>query len=214
MNGILGFTALLKEEEISEEERERFLGIIEKSGNRMLSIINDVIDVSKVDAGIVELFISEVDIVEVCSYLYSFFLPEVQRKGMDLILDINDIEKPIFINTDKEKLYAIITNLIKNSIKYSQEGKIEFGFELMDTQVSFFVKDTGIGIPEEKKKDVFRRFAQLHTTIDEFNEGSGLGLSISKAYVEIMQGKMWFHSEPGKGSDFRFILPVSLGQDN
>lgn len=214
MNGVLGFTALLRNEEISEDERDHFLGIIEKSGNRLLSIINDVIDVSKVDAGSVELIVSKVDIVEVCNYLYSFFLPEVEKKGMDLILNLKEIKQTYFIETDKEKLYAIITNLIMNSIKYSLKGKIEFGFEIKQDKVEFFVKDTGIGIPEEKKKDVFRRFAQLHTTIDEFNEGSGLGLSITKAYVGLMKGKIWFNSEQGEGSEFRFILPQALGQED
>ncbi|NPD45572.1 MULTISPECIES: ATP-binding protein [unclassified Lentimicrobium] len=214
MNGILGFAALLRHEEISEEERDKFLGIIEKSGNRMLSIINDVIDVSKVDAGIVELYISKVDIVGVCTYLHSFFLPEVEKKGMELVLNLEDINEAYFIETDREKLYAIITNLIKNSIKYSQQGTIEFGCIIKHKEVEFFVKDTGIGIPEEKKKDVFRRFAQLHTTIDEFNEGSGLGLSITKAYVELMEGNIWFNSEQGKGSEFRFILPQNLGHQD
>lgn len=214
MNGILGFAALLRHEEISEEEHDRFLGIIEKSGNRMLSIINDLIDVSKVDAGIAELIVSKVDLVEVCNYLYSFFLPEVEKKGMYFVLNLYKQEKECFIQTNKEKLYAVITNLIKNSIKYSNEGRIEFGYELQGTAVSFYVKDTGNGIPEEKKKDVFRRFAQLPTTIDEFNAGSELGLSISKAYVELMKGEIWFHSEQGKGSEFRFILPHNLGRQD
>ncbi len=212
MNGILGFASLLRNEEISIAEQDKFLGIIEKSGSRMLSIINDIIDVSKVDAGIHELILSKVNINEVCNYLYAFFLPEVQNKGMDLILNLEKTENTFYLETDKEKLYAIITNLIKNSIKYSLDGIIEFGFEPKQTLVEFFVKDTGIGIPEEKKKDVFRRFAQLHTTIDEFNEGSGLGLSISKAYVEMMKGSMWFHSEKGKGSEFRFTLPINIAQ--
>ena len=210
MNGILGFTQLLREDDLTMDERLNFLSIIEKSGNRMLNIINDLIDVSKVDAGLMDVNITGVDLYEVCNYLYEFFLREVEEKGMKLKLEHPDQNKSILIQTDGEKLYAILTNLIKNAIKYSEIGTITFGYDDNGKEIDFFVKDTGIGIPEEKKKDVFNRFVQLNAIRDKFTEGSGLGLSITKAYVELLGGKISFKSEEKKGSEFYFQIPYSF----
>jgi len=207
MNGILGFTQLIKEDDISYEERQQFLSIIEKSGNRMLNIINDLIDVSKVDAGLMDINITGVDLFEMTTYIYKFFKPEVSKKGIDLILEHPHGEKSLIMKTDGEKLYAILINLIKNAIKYSKNGKIQFGYREEDEEVHFYVKDNGIGIPESKKKDVFNRFVQLNSSTDPFVEGSGLGLSITKAYIELLEGKIWFESQENVGSQFYFTLP-------
>jgi signal transduction histidine kinase len=208
MNGILGFTQLLKEEDLSGDERQQFLSIIEKSGNRMLNIINDLIDVSKVDAGLMDVNITDVDLFEVTNYLYTFFIREVEQKGIKLKLFHPKNQGSFMIQTDGEKIYAILTNLIKNAIKYSEKGTIEFGyFENTNGEIEFLVKDTGIGIPEEKKKDVFSRFVQLNNTTDPFTEGSGLGLSITKAYVELLGGKIWFDSTENVGTEFCFTIP-------
>lgn len=209
MNGILGFTELLKDDDITKEEKLQFLKIIDKSGHRMLNIINDLIDVSKVDAGLMEVHISGVDVYEVTSYLYSFFLPEVEAKKMKLILNHGTKSGSFFMETDGEKLYAILTNLIKNAIKYSNEGEVNFGYTDKGKNIEFYVKDTGIGIPDEKKKDVFNRFVQLNSTTDPFTEGSGLGLTITKAYTELLGGKIWFESEVNKGSSFYFRIPIN-----
>lgn len=207
MNGILGFTQLLRENDISYEERQHFLSIIEKSGNRMLNIINDLIDVSKVDAGLMDVNITGVDLFEVSNYLYTFFLREVEEKGISLKLEHPSDSESMFIQTDGEKLYAILTNLIKNAIKYSEKGSIIFGYNDLGKDIEFYVKDTGIGIPEHKKKDVFNRFVQLNTSTDPFTEGSGLGLSITKAYVELMGGEIWFNSTENVGTEFYFAIP-------
>ena len=118
-------------------------------------------------------------------------------------------EKEVIINTDKEKLYAILTNLIKNAIKYSKKGYIEFGYERKDKYLEFFIKDTGIGIVKEKQKAVFERFIQADLTLSKKFEGAGLGLSITKAYVEMLGGKIWVESEEGKGSQFYFTIPYN-----
>lgn len=212
MNGILGFTQLMKEDDLSYEERQKFLGIIEKSGNRMLNIINDLINVAKVDAGLMEVVINDVDLKEVTNYLYSFFNREVIQKGIKLRLELPEAIKEPFLKTDGEKLYAVFTNLIKNAIKYSEKGSITFGYLESDDEFEFFVEDTGIGIPVEMHKDVFSRFVQLNSTTDPFTEGSGLGLSIVKAYVELMGGKIWFESEQNVGTVFRFTLPKEFSQ--
>jgi PAS domain S-box-containing protein len=208
MNGILGFTQVLREEDLTLEERMQFLSIIEKSGNRMLNIINDLIDVSKVDAGLVDVNITGVDVYEVTNYLYNFFKPEVEKKGIGFELKHNDTSKSFLVQTDGEKLYAILTNLIKNAIKYSNEGKIEYGYSYKSGDLTFYVKDTGVGIPEDKKKEVFSRFVQLNKSTDPFLEGSGLGLSIVKAYVELLGGEIWFESKENIGTTFFFNLPT------
>ena len=209
MNGILGFTDLLKEPDLTSEEKERYIEIIDKSGVRMLNIINDLIDISKIEAGQMEVFISETNISEQCKYLYTFFKPEVEAKGMQFYLKNSLSEKEVIINTDKEKLYAILTNLIKNAIKYSKKGYIEFGYERKDKYLEFFIKDTGIGIVKEKQKAVFERFIQADLTLSKKFEGAGLGLSITKAYVEMLGGKIWVESEEGKGSQFYFTIPYN-----
>lgn len=209
MNGILGFTELLKEDDITRDEKLQFLKIIERSGHRMLNIINDLIDVSKVDAGLMEVHISGVDVFEVTAYLHSFFLPEAEAKKLKLVLNHGTESGSYFMETDGEKLYAILTNLIKNAIKYSNKGQVSFGYTDKGKDIEFYVKDTGIGIPEEKKKDVFNRFVQLNSTTDPFTEGSGLGLTITKAYTELLGGKIWFESEVDKGSSFYFRIPIN-----
>jgi len=207
MNGLLGFTELLKEPGLTVDNQESYINIIEKSGHRLLSIINDLIDISKLEAGQMYVSTSDVDVDNQMEESYNFFKPEVEKKGLQVTCKNLGTQAKTIINTDKEKLYAILTNLIKNAIKYTDEGKIEFGFSAEDNYVKFFVKDTGIGIPKNKQSIVFERFVQDNRDNSEANEGAGLGLSITKAYIELLGGKIWVESEVGKGSVFYFTLP-------
>jgi PAS domain S-box-containing protein len=209
MNGILGFADLLKEPELSGEEQHKYINIIENSGIRMLNIINDLIDISKVEAGQIEVNISEINVNEQIEYLYSFFKPEVERKGIKLSFINTLTNKNSFIKTDREKAYAILTNLIKNAVKYTNKGKIEFGYNKKDNNLEFFVKDTGIGIAIDRQQAVFERFVQADIEDASVFEGAGLGLSISKAYVEILGGRIWVESEEGVGSQFYFTIPYN-----
>jgi signal transduction histidine kinase/CheY-like chemotaxis protein len=207
MNGILGFSGLLKEPKLSGEEQQKYIGIIEKSGLRMLNIINDIIDVSKIEAGLMTLDITESDINEQIEYIYTFFKPEVEAKGMKLSLKNTLPAKEVIIKTDREKVFAILTNLVKNAIKYSNNGSVEFGYSKKGGFLEFFVKDTGIGIPKERQAAIFERFIQADISDIQARQGAGLGLSISKAYVEMLGGKLWVVSEVGKGSTFYFTIP-------
>ena len=217
MNGILGFSQLLKEPNLEGEEQLKFIDIIEKSGNRMLNIINDLIDISKIEAGQAEVYISEVNVNEQIEYLYTFFKPEAENRGLQLSFK-NTLSNPLAtIQSDREKIYAILTNLIKNSIKYTNEGSIEFGYNLRKDRepavLEFFVRDTGIGIAEEKLEAVFDRFVQADLSLASNYEGAGLGLAITKGYVEILGGNIWVESEEGKGSQFYFTLPYTTQSD-
>jgi PAS domain S-box-containing protein len=207
MNGILGFTELLKEPHLTGEEQQEYINIIEKSGKRMLNIINDIINISKVESGQIEISLSETNVNEQIEYIHAFFIPETKQKGIQLFLSKKLALKNNFINTDREKLYAILTNLVKNAIKFTNKGFIEIGCEIKGKNLEFFVKDSGMGISKSQQKIVFERFRQANDTITRSHEGSGLGLAISKAYVEMLGGKIWVESEERKGSTFYFTIP-------
>lgn len=207
MNGILGFTELLKAKNLSGDIRQDYINIIEKSGKRMLNIINDIISISKVESGQIDITSSETNVNEQIEYLQTFFKPEAEQKNISLFLSKELSSKDAFIKTDREKLYTILTNLIKNAIKFTNDGTIEFGCERKGDYLVFFVKDTGLGISESQKKIIFERFRQANDTVSRTHEGSGLGLAISKAYVEILGGNIWVESKEGKGSSFYFTLP-------
>jgi len=212
MNGILGFAELLKEPKLTGEEQQKYIHIIEKSGERMLNIINDIINISKVEAGQMEISFTETNINEQIEDIYTFFQPEIEKKGVQFSFKNSLPSKRSIIKTDREKIYAILTNLVKNAIKFTKTGSIEFGYRLVETSNSvslleFFVKDTGTGIPAEKKEIIFERFRQGNDLLNKGYEGSGLGLTISKAYVEMLGGKIWVESEEGLGSVFYFTVP-------
>ncbi|MDD5148990.1 MAG: ATP-binding protein [Flavobacterium sp.] len=213
MNGILGFAELLKNPEISGEDQQEYIRIIERSGVRMLNIINDIVDISKIESGLMDVSLSETNINKQIEYIYTFFKPEVNSNGLQLSYTISLPTKESIIKTDREKVYAVLINLVKNAIKYSHKGTIDFGYKLKQSidkavpELEFYVKDTGIGIPKDKQKAVFDRFIQVGITDKRVLQGAGLGLSISKAYVEMLGGKIWLESEEGKGSTFYFTIP-------
>ncbi|MBJ7882795.1 ATP-binding protein [Gelidibacter salicanalis] len=216
MNGILGFTDLLREPELTGEIQQEYIRIIKKSGVRMLNIINDIISISKIESGQVEANIQEFNINHRIQFIYSFFKPEIERKGI-LFETKNTLQnKEAFIKSDSEKLYSILTNLVKNAIKHTEEGSIELGYvvktENEHSELEFYVKDTGIGIPKDRQMAIFERFTQADISDEKAFQGAGLGLSISKAYVEMLGGKIRLESEEGKGSIFYFTLPYQTIQ--
>lgn len=214
MNGILGFAELLKTPDLSGEQQQEYVKVIEKSGMRMLSVINDIVDISKIESGLMKLEMIETNINKQIEYIYSFFKPEAESKGIELsiknFLPVNDA----IIKTDREKLYAILTNLVKNAIKYTNEGYIELGYKTIEMYgrkfIEFYVEDSGIGIAKNRQGAIFERFIQADVSIGKAGQGTGLGLAISKAYVEMLGGEIWVVSEVGKGSIFYFTLPLEL----
>jgi signal transduction histidine kinase/CheY-like chemotaxis protein len=209
MNGILGFAGLLKDENLTAGEKQNYIEIIEKSGNRLLNIINDILDISKIESGLTEIEISNTDVNEQLEYMFTFFVPEIEAKGMHLMLKNKLQGCDSVIKTDKEKLLAILTNLIKNAVKYSDKGTIEYGCIKKDLFLEFYVKDSGIGISAEKQSAVFDRFVQADIDDKMAKQGSGLGLTITKAYVEMLGGKIWLQSAPEKGTTVYFTLPYN-----
>ena len=218
MNGILGFTELLKDHQLQGEEQQKYIGIIEKSGTRLLNIINNIISLSKIESHQIDVLLTDTNVNEQIEFIYQFFELEAEQKNLHLkfqnALPVNDA----YIKTDMEKLYAVLTNLVKNAIKFTQTGYIEFGYTVKDNFLEFFVKDSGPGIPDVQKEIIFERFRQGSEALTRNYEGAGLGLAISKAYVEMLGGKIWVTNNPdlisvndnrvNTGSIFYFTLPA------
>jgi len=228
MNGILGFAELLKEPDLTGEQQQDYIRIIEQSGARMLNIINDIVDISKIESGGMKVNITETNINEQLNFIYTFFQPEVDEKEIEFSNKTTLTSNEGILKTDREKVYAVLINLVKNAIKYTQKGSIEFGVSTSSTTgpasepgsieqsrnvelLQFFVKDTGIGIPKNRHEAIFERFIQADIVDKMARQGAGLGLAISKAYVEMLGGKIWVESEEGKGSTFYFTIPYLTG---
>jgi len=212
MNGILGFAELLKQPHLSNEDQQEYLMIIEKSGARMLNIINDIVNISKIESGQMGIFLSQTNISEQLENIYKFFSPEAKGKGLLLSYRNSLSAEEAIITTDRDKLYTVLTCLLNNAIKFTQSGSIEFGVESKDDSIEFFVKDTGEGIPVQQQNIIFEKFRQASDLITRYHEGSGLGLSISKAFIEMLGGQIRVESEEGIGSVFYFNIPRIPGQ--
>ncbi len=210
MNGIIGFAELLKTPQLPKKQHNHYLQVIEKNGQRMLNLINDLIYISKIESGQMEVSISSVWLRNKFDGLFSFYKPLADSKGIDLILDYPREEEHLVIETDKDKLYTILSNLLNNAIKYTDTGRVVFGCRKENEWIRFFVQDTGIGIPEEQKELIFNRFVQANLNQDRLYEGAGLGLAIAKAYVEMLKGRIRVEPGPGSGTLFTFTLPYSL----
>ena len=213
MNGILGFAELLREPSLTVDEQKDFIQTIQISGARMLNTINNIVDISKIESGLMKVDISEANLNEKIEFTYKFFKPEVESKGLQFIYKNGLPTEDAVIRTDNEKVYGILTNLIKNATKFTYEGSIEFGYVLKSdsepAELEFFVKDTGVGISEKQKEFIFERFRQGSDSVDRKYEGSGLGLSISKSYVEMLGGRIWVESQEDRGATFYFTIPYN-----
>lgn len=208
MNGILGFMELLKEPDLTGEMRDEYVEIVNASGQRLLETINDIIDISKIESGELELNLVNVDVIKMMHRLGHFFEPEARRKNLELILETNITQKECLLLLDSHKTESVLTNLLKNAIKFTSRGQIVLGCNLNGKNLIFYVRDTGRGIHADKLSRIFDRFVQAESSYSRAYEGSGLGLSISKAYIEFMGGHISVDSEPDKGSDFQIIIPV------
>ena len=211
MHGILGFADMLKTASLSNEQMMEYIAIIEKSSGRMLNTITDLIEISRIESGQTEINLSILDIDGQLDSIYAIFKPEADKKGIHLTVK-NSLEiEGLHIRTDREKLDTILTQLLKNAVKYTKKGTIEIAYEQKGDYIEYSVKDTGIGIEKDKQHSIFGRFTQADNSLSKIYEGSGLGLSITKAYVEMLGGTVWVESEPGTGSTFYFTIALEAG---
>lgn len=207
MNAIVGFTTLLDTPELTDEMKRQYMDIIFQSSNQLLSIITDIVDISNIEIGHVKVSAGVVNINALLKNLFEQFNLRAKQQGVHLSYDMSLTDESSTVVTDSTKLIQILTNLINNALKFTPGGSIEYGYVHRDTDLEFFVKDTGIGIEKEKHERIFERFYQIENVYTKQFSGTGLGLAISKAYVELLGGKIWLESEIGKGSSFYFTIP-------
>ena len=207
MNGILGFAELLKEKGLTGSEQAKYLEIIEKSGHRMLAIINDIVDISKIEAGLMTINLNDCDLNELIDDIHAFFKHDMDERGLGFSIVRPHPGTISNIRTDPEKLYAILVNLVKNALKFTQNGTIELGYVSKGKFLEFYVQDTGPGISPADRLVIFDRFVQAESSQTSPSRGTGLGLSICKAYVEMLGGTIRVDSSPGSGSRFTFTVP-------
>lgn len=215
MNAILGFSDLLSTDEYSPEEKMEFIEMIKSSGRLLLNLINDIIDISKIEAGELKIQPSEFRLLDLMDEMLQGFRQQMDRTGkshVKLLLTHQEELNSALITTDRLRLQQILTNLLSNAMKFTQVGEIEFGALCINGSYEFFVRDTGIGIPEQKLDVVFERFRQADDSHTRMFGGTGLGLAITKHLVELLNGKIWVESQQGKGTAFYFTLPA--GSEN
>lgn len=207
LNGIMGFSTLLKDPDLTKEQSERFIHIIDSSGQQLLTIINDILDISEIEAGQMSISSEEVNINEMLKELLQQFIKEAELKNMDLVLTNDHLPEPLVTRTDETRLRQVFCNLLSNAIKFTSKGRIEFGVSLKDNFIEFYIKDSGIGIAMEDQSIIFKPFRKAASTSTHLYGGTGLGLAISKALVEKLGGQISITSDKTKGSTFRFTIP-------
>ncbi len=215
MNAILGFSKLLADPDITTETREKYAGYVNNGAQNLLKLINDILDIAKIEAGQLSVKIKVVDIHAETEELleeYKQQRRELKKEHIELKLINGSSEKEFLINTDQLRIRQILTNLVGNALKFIDKGSIEFGYtQPNDYNLEFFVKDTGNGIPEDKKDLIFSRFGQVIDDEIKHPGGTGLGLSITKHLVERLGGTVRLESELGKGTSFYFTIPYEKG---
>jgi PAS domain S-box-containing protein len=207
MNGILGFAELLKEPDLSPENQQEYIGIIEINLYRMLNIISDLVEISRIEAGETTLKISKTNLNKMLQKLHLLFKSEVNQKNLSIEYHCDLQDENCIIETDYNKLDQILTKLLKNALKFTKKGTIAFGYRINDSKIEFYVSDTGSGISPDQEEFIFERFRQGYQRLDRNYEGIGLGLAISKAYAEMLGGSIKLESEFGKGSTFYVEFP-------
>lgn len=213
MNAICGFSSLLSSPDLSVDKRNSFTTIIQDSSNQLLSIVNDILTISALETKQEKINIQNTCINTIIDNLSQLFSPKASKQNIAFGYSQQLTDGKLIIQTDGVKVTRILTNLLSNALKFTQKGSIEFGYQIINSNdypyVLFHVTDTGVGVNKENHEAIFERFWQAETSISRQYGGTGLGLPISKAYVELLGGKIWIESEPGKGSTFYFTIPYN-----
>ena len=208
LNGILGFSEILQSEDLSNEEKNEYLQIIEACGNRMLSTINNIVNISIIDSGLIEINYSKININELLDYLYKYFRLQASSKHLVFHVISELKNEDATVNSDYDKVLAVLYNLIENSLKFTDKGSIYVLCKKNGNAVEFTINDTGSGITPEQRPYIFEKFRQGSERLSRNYEGSGVGLYLSKAYIDLLGGEISFESNPGQGTSFRFTIPA------
>ncbi len=211
MNGIMGLAHLLANPEVEGETKQEYVNLILSSGNVLISLLDDIMDVSRIEANQVVASKEDFRLNDLFKELHGFFSTEIEvmgKKVLELCYKLALDDASSMINTDRVKLRQILVNLLSNALKFTDTGRIEFGYQLQpDKALLFYVYDTGIGVNPEKQKRIFERFVQADDSLSRHFGGSGLGLSICKGFVDLLGGKIWVDSSTNKGAKFYFTIP-------
>ncbi|HRS18504.1 MAG TPA: ATP-binding protein, partial [Bacteroidales bacterium] len=214
MNGIIGFSEMLAENNLTDEKRKEYAQIVVKSSKQLLALVNDILDISKIEAGEVTISKDIFNVNTLIHDIYIFFKPQAIQKRLEFHEVKSLADSQSVIESDKNRLRQILVNLVSNALKFTHTGEVSFGYSVSNGSITFFVKDTGIGIPKHLQKEIFERFRQAELETTKLYGGTGLGLSISQKLVELLGGTIQLESEPGKGSLFSFTLPYKQEKSN
>jgi PAS domain S-box-containing protein len=210
MNGLIGFSERLKKDNLSDEQKNRYIDIIQNSAKSLLTLINDIIDISKIEAGQLTIIKEPClpgKLLHEISDTFNEIKIQRNKSHIQIVKKIPQAQEFVEFITDSNRLKQVLINLIGNALKFSDKGTIEFGYEIVNKRIRFFVKDDGIGIAPKDLDNIFNRFQQASISDDRVYEGTGLGLSISKGIIELLGGEIKVASTLGKGSTFEFFLP-------
>ncbi|NCB98000.1 MAG: PAS domain-containing sensor histidine kinase [Bacteroidia bacterium] len=211
LNAIMGFSGLLDESELEPDRRKDFISIILRSSNQLLHVVNDILTISSIETRHIKLRENKTNLNELIDNLFATFKAEADLKGLELRHQKGFADDNAEVYTDLLKLHQIISNLISNALKYTHRGSVTFGYDLKSGEkgefLSFFVKDTGIGIEKERQQIIFEKFRKIDDKSGTLNGGMGLGLSIAKAFADIMGGRIKVESVAGEGSVFYLEIP-------
>ena len=214
INAIIGFSQFLLDPGSSKAELEDFVQVIRTSSLQLISIINDIVDISLIEVNQVSLYIELVNINQLLTNLFAFYEKLVDGKKVSLRCICHNPDKLVQIKTDGKRINQVFGHLLNNAIKFTKEGTIEFGYKVEKEQIKFYVKDSGIGLAPENHSLIFQRFRQVDSSFTRAYDGNGLGLSISKALIEKLGGTIQVISELGSGSNFIFTIPNVPEMDN
>lgn len=207
MNSIIGFSRMFKSKDVDEEKRDKYADFVVNNGKLLLNIVNDILDLSKIESGQIQLKKETFNLNELIEELFTN-ISNQNNKGLMIVRTktLDDDNSDIY--TDRNRLQQVLWNLINNAYKFTKKGAIKFGYQVLNNSLIFYVEDTGIGIPSEQQEKIFERFRQVEMEASRVFGGAGLGLSISKKMVELMNGKIWLKSESGSGSTFYVSIPL------
>jgi signal transduction histidine kinase len=211
LNAIIGFSNLLVyDDEIDQEEKETYNRMISQSGDSLANLINDIVDMAKIEAGQIDIEKNDFSVKQVMEDLFVLYKEQAAAKNENIQINYEPDTKyeELVLNNDLFRMKQVMVNLINNALKFTEKGEITFGYKVDDTNCSFYVRDTGIGITQESLKVIFDVFTQIDGTYSRKYGGVGLGLSISRRLINIMGGDIQVESTPGIGSTFTFTLPL------
>jgi len=214
MNAIVGFSNFLNDDDLSPERRKNYIEVICQSSDQLLSIIDNIVRIATIEAGLENLNVVEFQLNDMCQLVNNQYRILAETSGIEFKIKLGLVDGQDWVIFDEVKIQEVLSNLLDNALKFTKKGLICLGYNVKDDELEFFVEDTGMGIPEEFQKDIFKRFRQADNALSRKFGGSGLGLSICKAYIELMGGKMWVQSQVGIGSIFFFTLPFVFNSKN